>query len=383
MSLLRDLYISRGPAAAFAAVGAFWGSFAALVPVIKPQVGLSDGAFGVALLITSIGAVMAMWLAPLAERALGLRALGVLAALLAIATVLPGQTTNGVTFTLALLCVTMSSGTLDVAMNARVSALEAQVGRSLMNLNHAVFSVAYAICAMSTGFAREAGLGPAAILTGTAMVIGVLVVQAFAAPVADAEHEDDDVVVAPLPWALLLPGGMIILIAFMSEQATEGWSALHLERNLGAGAAQGALGPALLGITMAIGRLAGQLVANRVSESHVIRWASITAGIGAFIAATAPSLTVAYLGFSILGLGVSVVAPMAYAWIGRMVPNKYRSHAISRISVVGYAGFFIGPPLMGFLSEGFGLAVSFMTIGGILFAVSLMLLPVLARRSAI
>jgi MFS family permease len=134
---------------------------------------------------------------------------------------------------------------------------------------------------------------------------------------------------------------------------------------------------------MAIGRLAGQLVANRVSESHVIRWASITAGIGAFIAATAPSLTVAYLGFSILGLGVSVVAPMAYAWIGRMVPNKYRSHAISRISVVGYAGFFIGPPLMGFLSEGFGLAVSFMTIGGILFAVSLMLLPVLARRSAI
>ena len=383
MSLLRDLYISRGPAAAFASVGAFWGSFAALVPVIKPQVGLSDGAFGVALLITSIGAVMAMWLAPLAERALGLRALGVLAALLAIATVLPGQTTSGVTFTLALLCVTMSSGTLDVAMNARVSTLEAQVGRSLMNLNHAVFSLAYAMCAMATGLAREAGLGPAAILTGTAMVIGVLVVQAFAAPVADAEHEDDDVVVAPLPWALLLPGGMIILIAFMSEQATEGWSALHLERNLGAGAAQGALGPALLGITMAIGRLAGQLVANRVSESHVIRWASITAGIGAFIAATAPSLTVAYLGFSILGLGVSVVAPMAYAWIGRMVPNKYRSHAISRISVVGYAGFFIGPPLMGFLSEGFGLAVSFMTIGGILFAVSLMLLPVLARRSAI
>ncbi|MDP4991364.1 MAG: hypothetical protein NWQ37_09185, partial [Marivita lacus] len=46
MSLLRDLYISRGPAAGFAAVGVFWGSFAALVPVLKPQVGLSDGQFG-------------------------------------------------------------------------------------------------------------------------------------------------------------------------------------------------------------------------------------------------------------------------------------------------------------------------------------------------
>jgi MFS family permease len=175
---------------------------------------------------------------------------------------------------------------------------------------------------------------------------------------------------------------MIILIAFMSEQATEGWSALHLERNLGAGAAQGALGPALLGITMAVGRLAGQVVANRVSERMVIRWAAVTAGIGACIAATAPSLGVAYVGFSILGLGVSVMAPMAYAWIGRMVPNRYRSHAISRISVVGYAGFFIGPPMMGFLSEGFGLSTSFLTIGGILFAVPLLLVPVLSRRSA-
>lgn len=382
MSLLRDLYISRGPAAGFAAVGVFWGSFAALVPVLKPQVGLSDGLFGLALLITSIGAVMAMWLAPLAERGLGARALGVLTALLAVATLLPGHTTSGVTFTLAMLGVTMTSGTLDVAMNARVSALEAQVGRSLMNLNHAVFSVAYAICALATGFAREAGLGPAAILTGGGLVIGVLMLQAFAAPVGDADHEPDGVEVAPLPWTLLLPGGMIILIAFMSEQATEGWSALHLERNLGAGAAQGALGPALLGITMAVGRLAGQVVANRVSERMVIRWAAVTAGIGACIAATAPSLGVAYVGFSILGLGVSVMAPMAYAWIGRMVPNRYRSHAISRISVVGYAGFFIGPPMMGFLSEGFGLSTSFLTIGGILFAVPLLLFPVLSRRSA-
>lgn len=281
MNLLRDLFISRGPAAGFAAVGAFWGSFAALVPVIKPQVGLSDGQFGLALLITSIGAVMAMWLAPLAERGLGARALGVLTALLAVATLLPGHTTNGVMFTLAMLGVTMTSGTLDVAMNARVSALEAQVGRSLMNLNHAVFSVAYAICALATGLAREAGFGPAAVLTGSGVLIGVLMIQAWTAPVADAEHEADGVEVAPLPWTLLLPGGMIILIAFMSEQATEGWSALHLERNLGAGAAQGALGPALLGLTMAVGRLAGQVVANRVSERMVIRWAAVTAGVGA------------------------------------------------------------------------------------------------------
>lgn len=379
MNMMRDLYISRGPAAGFASVGVFWGTFAALVPVLKPQVGLSDGQFGLALLITAVGAVLAMWLAPLAERLLGARALAVLTAAMALATFLPGHTNSGVTFTLAMLCVTMASGTLDVSMNARVSALEARKGRSLMNLNHAVFSVAYAICALATGLAREAGFGPDVILTGAGALICLLVFQTARAPVPDADPETDGVEVAPLPWTLLVPGGLIILVAFMSEQATEGWSALHLERNLGAGAAQGALGPALLGITMAVGRLAGQVVANRVSERRVIRWASVTAGIGACIAAMAPTLAVAYLGFSILGLGVSVMAPMAYAWIGRMVPNRHRSHAISRISVVGYAGFFIGPPLMGFLSEGFGLATSFLVIGVLLFCVTLFLLPILTR----
>jgi predicted MFS family arabinose efflux permease len=381
MSLLRDLYVSRGPAAAFATVGVFWGCFAALVPVLKPQVGLSDGLFGLALLMASVGALLAMWLAPLAERVLGMRVLTVLTGCLAVAVLFPGHTTAGLTFALAMLGVTAVSGTLDVVMNARVSALEAQVRRSLMNLNHAVFSVAYAVCAIATGLAREAGFGPATILTCAGGVIALLILQVAAAPVADPETHDGDIETAPLPWTLLLPGGMIILIAFMSEQATEGWSALHLERNLGAGAAQGALGPAILGLTMAAGRLAGQVVANRVSERLVIRWAAATAGVGAIMAAIAPSIWVAYVGFAILGLGVSVVAPMAYAWIGRMVPNRHRSHAISRISVVGYTGFFIGPPIMGFMSEWFGLWASFVLIGGVLFIVPLVLVPVLSRRS--
>lgn len=380
MSLLRDLHTSRGPAAAFAAIGVFWGTFAAVVPILKPQVGLSDGEFGLALLVASLGAVLAMWLAPLADRLLGLRVLGVLAALLAVAALFPGHMTSGPGFAIAMLGVSSVSGTLDVTMNARVSALEAQVKRSLMNLNHAVFSVAYAVCAIGTGLAREAGFGPAAILTCAGGVIALLILQIAAAPVADADPQEDEVATAPLPWTLLLPGGMIILIAFMSEQATEGWSALHLERNLGAGAAEGALGPAILGLTMAAGRLAGQVVANRVSERLVIRWASVTSGVGALIAATAPSLWIAYAGFAILGLGVSVVVPMAYAWIGRMVPNRHRSHAISRISVVGYTGFFIGPPMMGFLAEGFGLWASFVTIGGILFMVPLVWEPLLSRR---
>ncbi|MFZ5962097.1 MFS transporter [Thalassococcus sp. BH17M4-6] len=381
MTLLRDLVLSRGPAPSFAAMGLFWGAFAALVPEIKPKAGLSDGGFGLAMLVAACGAVMAMWLAPLAEARMGRHALPVATLAMAAAFLLPGLTTVGVAFALSMTLASMASGTLDVVMNARVAAVEAGARRSLMNLNHAVFSVGYAFAAITAGLMREAQIPPALVLACMSALTVGLVWIGLGGWVPDPEAEDSTSGAPPLSWALLLPGGAIILIAFLVEQATEGWSALHLERNMGAGAAQGALGPALLGITMAIGRLSGQAMAQRFTEASVISCAATLSAAGAITAALADGLALAYSGFAVLGLGVSVVAPMAFAWIGRLVPARHRTHAIARISVVGYAGFFIGPPMMGFLSEGFGLQASFSAVSLLLLVVPLALVPLLARRT--
>ncbi|MGH1414148.1 MAG: MFS transporter [Pelagimonas sp.] len=377
--MLRDIYISRGPLAAFAAEGLFWGSFASLVPVIKSQVGLSDGEFGVVMLIAALGAVCAMWLAPKAEQKLGRWTLPVLAAFMATAFLFPGHANTGAFLAIAMMAATIGSGSLDVAMNARISVLEGTSGRPLMNLAHGIFSVSYAMSALAGGFGREAGWSPAMIFTALVGVCLLLIVQMIAAPVPDPEQSEEDLAPRRLSWVLLVPAGLIVLLAFMSEQATEGWSALHLERGLGAGAAEGALGPAILGITMAIGRLSGQVIVHYWSEAVVIRAATVLAAIGSVVAAWAPNLAVAYLGFGLLGMGVSVVAPMAFAWVGRMVSSEKKALAISRIAVLGYAGFFIGPPMMGFLAENFGLPVSFTAISILLLLVPLVLVPMVSR----
>lgn len=373
--MYRDLYLSRGPVSGFVAVGLYWGAFAALVPDLKVQVGLSDGAFGLAMLVSAMGAVLAMWLAPLVQRQLGTRDLPVLGVLMAMAFLLPGVTVGWMTFAFAMMAGAMTSGTLDVAMNARLSLLEEQSRRSLMNLNHGLYSVSYAISALATGFAREAGWPPLAVFAALGVPTLLLCVQMARAPVRETLSEPDAPRAAPLSWGILLPLGLIVLLAFLAEQGTEGWSALHLERGLGAGAAQGALGPAILGITMAIGRLSGQVLAQRVSEAAVIRVASVLTAIGAVVAAWATSLSGAYLGFAVLGLGVSVVAPLAFSWCGRLVSSEYKALAISRIAVLGYAGFFVGPPLMGGLSEGFGLVASFTAVGVLMLVIPALLLP--------
>jgi MFS family permease len=173
--------------------------------------------------------------------------------------------------------------------------------------------------------------------------------------------------------ALVAWGGGIVLIAFLVENSMEGWSALHIERTLGGGAAEGAFGPAILGLTMGFGRLMGQVVAERVRETPVILGASALAAFGLLLAATASAPAAAYLGFGIAGLGVSVIAPMALALVGRNARDSERTKAISRAAVIGFMGFFIGPPTIGFISEVTSLRVAFALVALLLILVPLML----------
>ena len=377
MSILNALSLSRRPATAFVVVGMFWGCFAAYVPVIKAQLGASDALFGTLLLGSATGLVSAMWLAPRADRLLGPRGMQVGAVMLAVAWLLPGQVSVPLLFALAMAFVGLASGLLDVVMNARVSELEAKHNRPLMNANHAMFSVAYACGALVVGFTREAGLPPTPVFAGFG-VIALLVLPMMRMDVTYVDAEEGYAGKYPL-WPIVICGA-IVLVAFMSEATVEAWSALHVERTLGGGAAEGALGPAMLGLTMAVGRFSGQAVSERLREIPVVIGASIISATGAVIAALAATPLMAYVGFGILGLGVSVIGPIGLALVGKLVAPHLRTEAISRTAVIGFSGFFFAPMLMGLMSEAFGLRVAFM--GVTLLLLSVLPLAVLARRQS-
>jgi MFS family permease len=363
MTIRAALAVSRPTVAAFAAVGLTWGCFAAMVPVLKARIGVDDATFGLMLLATAVGLATTLYVAPRWDRAMGSRALPVGTVLLAAATLLPsGAATLPLLFG-ALVLMGATSGLTDVVMNARVSEIEARIGRSLMNVNHAMFSVAYAVSALLTGALREAGLGPGAIFPTIALLVLATApfqrMQAAAPPAPEA-------VPTRLPLMLVTTCAGIVLIAFMAEATVESWSALHLERTLGGGAAEGAFGPAMLGLTMAVGRFSGQAVAARLSELSVIRGATLLAMAGALIAAAAPGPAVAYLGFGLLGLGISVIGPMGLALAGRLSPASQRTAVIARVAVIGFLGFFLAPALMGQASDIWGLRWAFATVALVL-----------------
>ena len=366
MSILSALRLCRAPVAAFMAVGLTWGCIAAMTPVLKARTGVDDATFGLILLGTAIGLSTTLYVAPRWDRRMGRVALPLGTLLLAAGALLPSLAGTVPLLFAVLVVLGGVSGLTDVVMNSRVAEIESRTSLSLMNVNHAMFSVAYAVSALLTGAMREAGWEPAAIFAVTAGLIACTAPFQFMSVAPRPKEEGAPV---RLPVGPILVCGLVVLVGFMAESTVEAWSALHIERTLAGGAAEGAFGPAMLGLTMAVGRFSGQAVAARLSEVGVIRIATGLAVLGVLIAAAAPTPAVAYVGFGLMGLGISVIGPMGLALTGRLVPAPQRTAAIARVAVIGFLGFFVAPALMGLGAQAFGLRWAFACVALLLAAI--------------
>jgi hypothetical protein len=379
MSIPHALRLSRAPAAALMAVGVVWGGFAALVPDIKAGVAASDAAFGAALLMSAVGGLLAMWAAPWAGRRMGRGALPVLGGLACLAVLGPMLAGSVVALGLAMFAIGVSVALMDITSNVQISALEARHGLHLMNVNHAMYSFTFAAVAYGTGLARQAGLGPAEVMPVLALLLAGLAL-AMRTPRGLAPPPDEAVVQPRrVPWTAICLTGLILFAAFIGENATEAWSALHIERTLGAPPGHGSFGPAMLGLLMGIGRLSGQLASARLGNARLIFWSAALGIAGALVIAVAWTPAVAFFGVAVMGLGMAVIVPSANSILGEHVTERQRSHALSRAWMFGILGFFVGPAMMGGIAELFGLRMSFAAVS-VLVALILPAIVMLARR---
>ena len=372
MKIRNDMILSRPVLPAFVMLGAAFGGFSAYVPDIKSQISASDGVYGMAMLVAALGSVITMWLAPKLDVILGQRAIVILMGLFGVLFLIPTFAPVLAVFTLGMILAQSIAGTTDVIMNARLSQIESRNGVTLMGLNHAMFSFAYAISAVIAGIMRGAGVLAGEFALGILCLAFLLAWVTTVPPNASAKVDKTSDRVS-VRWAIVIIPGFAIMVAFMTELASEAWSALHIERVLAASAELSALGPAILGATMGIGRLLGQYTLQNVSEIRVVRWGAIVSAAGALAAANGSGPVLIYTGFALLGAGVSVMVPMLFAHVGKVTPEHLRTQAISRVAVIGYIGFFLGPPMMGFLSEWGTLSASFTAIAALLVVVAAVL----------
>ena len=359
-------------------MGVLWGTFAAALPDLKTMLGVDEARLGLLLFTTPLAAVLAMLAAPMVGARLGRVALPLATLAMALAFALPGQAAAAVwMFPLTMLCCGAATGLTDVLMNARVAALENRHRLHLMNLCHAAYSFGYAGGAAGTGLMRNAAWSPAWVLGSMAAVAACL---ALMTPERDGAIDGlarpKDRAAGRLGLVPVIGGGMV-LIAFLTENAAENWSALHIEKTLGGSPGHGAMGPALMALTMGLARLVGQRIAGRTNPVWLLTGGAAVSATGALIAAGAVNPAMAYAGFVVMGIGSSVISPTAFSLVGQRAAPEARARAVARATLLGYFGYFFGPPLLGFLAGHLGLRMAF-----VFAAAMLLVVPVLARLLA-
>ena len=375
----------RGAATAFFAIDGFiFASWAVRIPAVKVAAHASSGTLGLALLGLSGGAVATMTISGALCRRFGShRVIVATGLLLSLALLLPPLARSPLWLGLALAVFGIGYGGLNVAMNSLAVDLVAAIRRPVMPYFHAAWSFGGLFGAGLGGLLAphlaplpHLALVAAAGLAITAVCGRTLFLHPIVLDYADPEQTVlDDAASAdtardrtaqttvgpagPGPvWRVVLLFGLIALCSAYGEGAIGDWGALHLRQDFGAGAGLAAAGYAAFALAEASGRLAGSWLLSRLGQTRVLALGGLAACVGMLAAALAPSLGIALVGFALTGLGVANMFPAAMTRAGLLAgPN-----GVAVASTLGYTGFLLGPPMIGFLAGSVGLRTGLTTV---------------------
>ncbi|MFS0696848.1 MFS transporter [Streptomyces nitrosporeus] len=357
--------------AVFTVHGAVTGSFATRVPWIQDHASVSAGQLGLALAFPAIGASLAMPLASRVSHRFGARtALRGLLALWTLSLVLPALAPNLLTLCAALFVYGASAGMSDVAMNALGVEVENRLDKSIMSGLHGMWSVGALIGSTAGTVAAHTGADARLHHTVAALVLTVLGLIACRG-VLDLHSEPDQ---EPPPRFTLPPKSALVIgavgfCAVFAEGASLDWSAIYLRDALGSSAGVAAASTTAFALMMAVARLAGDRVVDRFGAVRTVRAGGVLATAGGLLVVTAPNTALALSGFGLIGLGVAVAVPLAFAAAGRSGDNP--SRAIAGVATITYTSGLIAPSAIGALAEATSLLVSFGLVTALAFGLVL------------
>ena len=397
--------------AVFAAHGFMFASWAVRVPAVKQQAGASPAALGLALLGLSAGAVATMLLAGALCRRLGSpRVTAAACALLSVTVALPALARSAVALGLLLAAFGGAYGCLNVAMNSVAVEVVAALRRPVMPGFHAAWSFG-GLAGAGLGGLLAPRMSPESHLLLVALA-GLLVSAAAghtlltrsgslystapletvpngtvpgnagpqnagpqnagpqsagpqsagpqsagpqsAGPQSAGPEGAEAASESEPGWRRALRTGrmvglfgLIALCAAYDEGAIGDWGALHLRQDLGASAGLAAVGYAAFALAEACGRLSGTALLERFGRTQVLVTGGLTACAGMLVASLAPVTWLALAGFAATGIGLANLFPTVIARAGLLAGAT----GVALTSMLGYTGFLLGPPAIGFLAS--------------------------------
>ncbi len=356
----------------FFCMGLCFASWASRIPDIKSALNLSDASFGTILLALPAGQLIAM---PFSGRLVtnfgSKRILRVSIVLYAFCLLGIAMGTQTWQLVISLMGFGVLGNLCNIAVNTQAIETEKLYGRSIMTSFHGVWSSAGFVGAAIGMLMMTLGLTPYIhfLFVAALVVITTALTQKKLFPGVSGTSETKSFL--PKPDGLLIQLGVIGFFSMASEGAMFDWSGIYFKDVVGAPASLIAIGYLSFMITMATGRFIGDRMISKYGRKIVLRVSGLLISAGLFAAVIIPTLLTATIGFLVVGLGVSSIVPMVFSAAGKH-PKISPGMALAAVSSISFLGFLIGPPLIGYIAEGFGLRYSFAVIGCLGVSISLL-----------
>lgn len=355
--------------AAFALGGITLSTWGPRLPTLRADLGVDDGLIGAILAGVTVGSLAGLGCSTATLSWLGARRgiRGVLRLVaLGVVTIGLGAGVAHALFVTAVgfVIVGFSIGALDVMINVEGAAVERADGRTLMPLMHAAWSAGAVIGAALGAACAALDISIVWQFTGEAALIvlcGQLLAGAIPVAVPTAPKEGDRRGVGArvrewargwADWRLLLIG-VIMLGVELGEGSANNWLTLAVRDDHHEADAVAALFFVVFAAAETTSRVLGGPLVDRIGRTTAVRVTTALGVLGMLLFILAPLAWLVLIGAFLWAVGVSLGFPL-----GMSAAAESGTNSAARVSVVasiGYLANLAGPPVVGLLSQSFGL----------------------------
>lgn len=331
--------------------GFVYATWASRIPALQDALNLSNKQIGIILLVHAIGAFIAMPITGfLIARFSSKKVTAVSGLLFPFFFLFIPWAQSFMLVLIPFFTMGMATGMMDVAMNAQAVEVEKAYHKPIMTTFHALFSIGMVLGGILGGIAISNGFPPSqhfpVVFIVTILFLFFSAKQLY--PDESSKHNDDPWFV--LPKGALIGLGIIGFCCMMGEGAISDWSTIYMKKIVRSEEYLYAYGLTGFAAMMTLGRLLGDRGRQRFGDYKMLISGSLLSliGIGLVLGLVNPFIVIA--GFAIVGLGLSNIVPIVYSLAGSM-PNIKPGVGIAMVTTIGYTGFMIGPPVIGFVAD--------------------------------
>ena len=346
----------------FFIAGLTFSTWASRIPAIQNKLHLSDAGLGGVLLALPTGLMVSLPVSGWLVSKYGSRPMLVCGAILYPSILLLlALSSSAWELVLSLFLFGIAGNLINIAMNTQAVGVESFYGRSVMASFHGLWSIAGFTGALTGTFFVSRDISP---LIHFACVTGFAILLVLSSYKSTIPHDMDrktaqKLFVKPDKRILLL--GLIAFCSMLCEGAMADWSGVYFKKIVQSPATLVTMGYVAFTGTMALGRFLGDSMVTRFGIKRMLQISGVMITTGLLLSVIFPFLSTATIGFLLVGFGVSSVVPIVYGLAGKTTTMP-ASTALAAVSTIGFLGFLIGPPMIGFIAQAISLRWSFTLI---------------------